>query len=109
MSNALAALEVLYTSVSMSFSSVSSSTSRENATQQSGADRKTGMHSGNGKGSGPPEQELALLAVGTLQQDILSYLRRYPKSTAMQWLEASGKHQQTTASVDESLLLKDSL
>ena len=43
------------------------------------------------QGNGPPQQELALLAIATLQQDILSYLRRFPKSTAMQWLEDSGK------------------
>ena len=49
------------------------------------------MHSGRGPGDGPPQQELALLAIGTLQQDILSYLRRHPQSTATEWLEDSGK------------------
>lgn len=49
------------------------------------------MHNVRGQGDGPPQQELALLAIGTLQQDILSYLRRHPQSTAMEWLEDSGK------------------
>ena len=49
------------------------------------------VHNVRGQGDGPPQQELALLAIGTLQQDILSYLRRHPQSTAMEWLEDSGK------------------
>lgn len=56
-------------------------------------DELDGENSDRGQGNGPPQQELALLAIGTLQQDILSYLRRHPQSTAIQWLEHSGKQQ----------------
>ena len=71
----------------MSFSSARSEKGDGDATERSEADTQ----SARGQETGPPQQELALLAIGTLQQDILSYLRRHPQSTAMQWLEDSGK------------------
>ena len=61
-SNALAALGVLYTSVSMSLH---------------GARKPANETAGDGLA---PQHELTLLAVGTLQQDILSYLRRHPQA-----------------------------
>ena len=74
----------------MTVCSTSSAVDGDSASQQ---DEPNGKTSDRGEGNGPPEQELALLAIATLQQDILSYIRRHPQSTAMQWLEDSGKQQ----------------
>jgi len=88
-SNALAALGVLYTSVSMSLSS------KGTAGHAAGQAFAGGGGGGGGSepGQGPPQQELALLAIETLQQDILSYLRRHPLATVVEWLKASGLQQ----------------
>jgi hypothetical protein len=72
----------------MTVCSTSSAVDGDSASQQDEPNGKT-----SDRGQGPPQQELALLAIATLQQDILSYIRRHPQSTAMQWLEDSGKQQ----------------